>query len=157
MTALPVINEATWARMGWRAQQQWLLSANRLRKQLIADVEARLATEHARAAFARGIAIDTATLMAGFPDDGRGEARLAAAVREAYDMPEEETPKPAAKNSRRLSIDTLAAILEERPHVTSQELAFEFRVTADGIRKACKRNERFDLLAQLRENGRAAA
>lgn len=50
MTALPVLTETDWARMSWRAKQQWLRAADRLRTQLTADLDARLRAEKARAA-----------------------------------------------------------------------------------------------------------
>lgn len=79
---LPPMDDATWARIGWHAQQQWLRAALAFRRQLIADVNARLAIEASWAANRR--ANDEAgnemararIILAGLPPDPKGPARL---------------------------------------------------------------------------------
>jgi hypothetical protein len=79
---LPVIDETTWRRMSWHAQQQWLQTAAKLRRELITDITHRLGLEAARAERQR-IFDETSDemqrarqILASLPIDPQGRKRL---------------------------------------------------------------------------------
>lgn len=89
MTTLPTLTDTDWARMSWRAKQQWLAAADKLRRHIASDLEAKLRTERARAAVVADLGFwapsDVAAtihaaraLMDALPDDPDGHKHLAA-------------------------------------------------------------------------------
>ena len=88
MTALPVLTETDWARMSWRAKQQWLHAADKLRRQMVDDLHRRLTDEATGAAIRRAVGFDCGTdvarsilrakaLIEDLPADPHGEDHLA--------------------------------------------------------------------------------
>ena len=93
MTALPTLTDADWQRMSWRAKQQWLTAANKLRREMEARLARNATIEANRAIVARfavsaGIDpghydIELSLTIAReihkhLPDDPHGPERLAA-------------------------------------------------------------------------------
>lgn len=103
---LPVIDEATWQRMSWRARQRWLLAANALRLQLVEDIAAARRLEAARAAqrehmHAATLEAAQAILDALGPDPN-GHAHLETLARATGDgRPSRRTPEYRAANAKR--------------------------------------------------------
>ena len=82
--ALPIVDDDTWARMSWHAQQQWLLTANALRRQITAELVALDREQRSRPAHGRGVRVAFDVLMA--DGDQLGAARLAEAEAEAWNL-----------------------------------------------------------------------
>ena len=105
-TALPVIDDATWARMSWHAQQQWLLAANGLRRQMLADIDDLRRREAARAAYrqhAHAATLEAAqAILDELGPDPRGHQHLEALARATGDgRPSRRTPEYRAANAKR--------------------------------------------------------
>lgn len=103
---LPLVDDATWARMSWHAQQQWLLTANQLRRQMLADIEAARRLEAARAAQRAAIHATTLTAAQAILDalgpDPDGHAHLEVLARATGDgRPSRRTPEYRARNAKR--------------------------------------------------------
>jgi hypothetical protein len=81
---LPIVDDATWERMSWRARQQWLLAANALRRQMTAELVALARDERSRRAHERGRRISFDVLVA--DGDLLGADRLAEAEAEAWNL-----------------------------------------------------------------------
>ena len=117
MTTLPILSDADWARLSWRAKQQWLTTADKLRREMTARLERqatreatqRIIAEHAIRAgidpahydVARSLAI-AREIHAHLPTDPDGPAHLAALDPRAGDSAQADRYR--ARNARRQTV-----------------------------------------------------